>query len=75
MEFGAATYSAGEGGSATVEITLTADPERTVIIPLTKTEQGGISSRRLLRRSRQRDLQHRRDFEDVHLQRRAGRPG
>ena len=44
VEFGAATYSAGEGASATVEITLSANPERTVIIPLTKTEQGGISA-------------------------------
>ena len=44
VEFGAAAYSAGEGGSATVEITLSANPERTVIIPLTKTDQGGISA-------------------------------
>ena len=44
VEFGAATYSADEGGSATVEVTLSADPERTVIIPLTKTEQGGVST-------------------------------
>ena len=44
VEFGAATYSAGEGASATVEITLTADPERTVTIPLTRTDQGGISA-------------------------------
>ena len=44
VEFGAATYSAGEGASATVEITLSANPERTVIIPLTRTEQGGISA-------------------------------
>ena len=44
VEFGAAAYSAGEGASATVEITLSADPERTVIIPLVKTEQGGISA-------------------------------
>ncbi len=44
VEFGAAAYSAGEGGSATVEITLSANPERTVTIPLTRTDQGGISA-------------------------------
>ena len=44
VDFGAAAYSVGEGGSATVEITLSANPERTVIIPLTRTEQGGIST-------------------------------
>ena len=44
VEFGAATYSADEGGTATVAVTLTADPERTVIIPLTTTGQGGVST-------------------------------
>ena len=44
VEFGAATYSADEGGTATVAVTLTADPERTVIIPLTATGQGGVSN-------------------------------
>ena len=42
MSFGATAYTAPEGGSATVEVTLSADPERTVVIPLTKTEQGGV---------------------------------
>ena len=44
VAFGAATYSADEGGSTTVTVTLTADPERTVIIPLTATGQGGVST-------------------------------
>ena len=44
VEFGAATYSADEGGTATVTVTLSADPERTVIIPLTATGQGGVST-------------------------------
>ena len=44
VEFGAATYSAAEGGSAAVEVTLSANPERTVTIPLTRTDQGGISA-------------------------------
>ena len=44
VAFGSATYSADEGGTATVAVTLSADPERTVIIPLTTTGQGGVSN-------------------------------
>ena len=44
VAFGAATYSADEGGTATVAVTLSADPERTVTIPLTATGQGGVST-------------------------------
>ena len=43
VSFGASAYTAPEGGSTTVEVTLSADPERTVVIRLTKTEQGGVS--------------------------------
>ena len=42
MSFGSAAYTAPEGSSVTVEVTLSADPERTVTIPLSKTEQGGV---------------------------------
>ena len=41
VSFGAATYRAIEGGTATVTVTLSADPERTVAVPITKTNQGG----------------------------------
>ena len=44
MEFGASDYTAAEGGSVSVEVKLSADPERTVTIPITKTEQGGATS-------------------------------
>ena len=44
VSFGAATYTAAEGSTATVTVTLSANPERTVAIPLTKTNQGGASS-------------------------------
>ena len=44
VSFGAATYTAAEGGTATVTVTLSADPERTVAIPLTKTNQGGATA-------------------------------
>ena len=44
VSFGAATYTAAEGGSVTVAVRLSADPERSVTIPLTKTNQGGASA-------------------------------
>ena len=39
--FAQASYAVDEGGTATVTVTLSADPERTVEIPLTATGQGG----------------------------------
>ena len=39
--FGADTYTVPEGGTATITLTLSADPERTVAIPLTATPQNG----------------------------------
>ena len=33
-----------EGNTVTVKVTLNADPERTVTIPITTTDQGGASS-------------------------------
>ena len=44
VSFGASTYTAAEGGTATVTVTLSADPERTVEVPITTTNQGGASS-------------------------------
>ena len=44
VSFGAATYTAAEGGTATVTVTLSADPERTVEVPITTTNQGGASA-------------------------------
>ena len=44
VSFGAATYTAAEGGTATVTVTLSADPERAVAIPVTKTNQSGASA-------------------------------
>ncbi len=44
VSFEAATYTAAEGGTVSVAVTLSADPERTVVIPLTKTNQGGATS-------------------------------
>ena len=39
-----ATYDAPEGGSIQIALMLSSDPERTIEIPLTFTEQGGASS-------------------------------
>ena len=44
VSFAQATYTVAEGSNITVKVKLSADPERTVTIPLTKTEQGGASS-------------------------------
>ena len=40
VSFGATTYTVAEGDTVTVTVTLNADPESTVVIPLTATEQG-----------------------------------
>ena len=37
------TYTVGEGSSVVITVTLSADPERTVTIPIIKTNQGGAS--------------------------------
>ena len=43
VKFGAAMYTVLEGGSASVTVILSADPERTVTIPLTKDPMNGLS--------------------------------
>ena len=59
----------------TVEVTLTlsADPERTVVIPIEKTNQGG-HHRRLHRRATERDLRQRRHLRILHIHRRDPTP-
>ena len=42
--FGASAYSVTEGSSVPIEVRLSADPGRTVTIPLTTTNQGGASA-------------------------------
>ncbi len=44
VEFGETDYTADEGGTATVEVTLSADPRRTLTVPITATGQGGATS-------------------------------
>ena len=43
VAFGAASYTVAEGSSRSVTVALDADPERTVVIPIEKTNQGGAS--------------------------------
>ena len=40
VQFSQDSYTAPEGGTVSVSVTLSADPERTVVIPLVKTDQG-----------------------------------
>ena len=42
VKFGASTYPVDEGGSVEVTVTLSADPERTVDIPLMAAKRGGL---------------------------------
>ena len=44
VSFGSATYTVAEGGTVNVTVTLSADPERTVQIPLTATPQGDTTT-------------------------------
>ena len=43
VRFGAASYTVAEGGSVQVTVELSADPERTVTIPISTTDQDGAS--------------------------------
>ena len=43
VSFGAASYLVPEGSSRTVTVTLDADPERTVVIPIEAANEGGAS--------------------------------
>ena len=42
--FGAGAYTVAEGGMQAVTVTLSADPERTVVIPLVPTYEGGATA-------------------------------
>ena len=42
--FGASAYTAAEGGQVEVTVTLSADPERTVVVPIEETLEGGATS-------------------------------
>ena len=44
VSFEQATYTVAEGSSITVKVKLDADPERSVTIPITKTDQSGATS-------------------------------
>ena len=42
--FGQSSYTVPEGSTQTVTVTMSADPERTVVIPIGKTNQGGATT-------------------------------
>ena len=44
VSFGAASYAVAEGSSRTVTVELSADPERTVVIPIETANQGGADA-------------------------------
>ena len=43
VSFGAASYTVAEGSSQTITVSLDEDPERTVVIPIETTNEGGAS--------------------------------
>ena len=44
VEFGASAYTVAEGGSQSITVTLSADPERTLVIPIEATGQDGATA-------------------------------
>ena len=68
MSFEQGTYTVAEGSTVTVKVTLNADPERTVIIPITTTDQDGASSADYSGVPAKRHLQRRRHGGRHHLQ-------
>ena len=44
VKFNQSAYTVAEGGTQSVTVTLNADPERTIIIPITSTPQGTVSA-------------------------------
>ena len=45
VRFGSATYAVAEGNTVAVKVTLSADPERTVEVPITVTNVDGAVRR------------------------------
>ena len=71
VRFGQSAYTVAEGSSRTVTVELSADPERTVVIPIVTTNQGEADRGRLLRRAAERHLRQRRHHDDLHRRRRG----
>ncbi len=44
VQFEVDAYTVSEGGTATITVTLSADPQSTVVIPITATNQGGATT-------------------------------
>ena len=70
VSFEQGTYTVAEGDTVDVTVTLSEDPERTVTVPLTKTEQDGASSADYSGVPSQRRVRSWRDGADLHLHRR-----
>ena len=67
------SYTVAEGGTVTVKVTLSDDPEMTVTVPLTATEQDGATGSDYSDVPESRDLQLRGYGEGVHVRGRGGR--
>ena len=79
VSFGSAAYTVAESDDPhttdvtenTIEVivTLSADPERTVVIPMEKDQPGRRHHRRLLRRAAERHLRQRGHLQVLHIHR------
>ena len=69
VEYEQSSYTVAEGGTVTVKVSLSEDPERTVTITIEKTNQDGVSSSDYSGVPGQRHLQRRGHREVVHLHR------
>ena len=75
VSFEQGAYSVAEGSGVTVKVQLSADPERTVTIPLSADRPGRGQRLGLLRGARQRGVRERGDGEELHLHGRRRRGG
>ena len=73
VSFGQSAYTVAEGSSSTVTVELSADPERTVVIPIETANQGGADAADYSGVSAERHLQQRRHLQGLHLHRRGRR--
>ena len=71
VSFASVAHTVAEGSAVSVTVSLSADPDRTVVIPITATPRCGAVTGGLLR-THNSDLQRRRHVADVHLHNHPG---
>ena len=67
VNFGAASYEVAEGGDVAITLTLSANPERTITVPITAGPAGRRVGRRLLADGVGPDVPQRADRADIDI--------